>query len=179
VTARLALQRVPVSAFRPTIRQLAAWMHQRTTQVYRALRRGVVKMDAVEALLQTGNRRRPGAPQIIDIFLAAAKSISSTPTDDELRVSKAYLQLLHEQTAVDHIKSTDEMVCQVSRAWRTGSALHRRHHTTRSAGAPPRVRYGLRGCPRTTVQEGGPCGVTGTNARIHHPAAIYAAVDAQ
>jgi hypothetical protein len=73
-------------------------------------------MEAVEALLQSGNRRRPGAPPLIDVFLSAAKGLTGAVDDDALRVSRAYLQLLHEQTAVDHIKSTDEMVCQVRAA---------------------------------------------------------------
>lgn len=50
---------------------------------------------------------------IIDHYLAAVRALGdATPSDDDLRISKRYLDLLTSQTAVDHLKSIDELLVQ-------------------------------------------------------------------
>lgn len=73
-------------------------------------------MDTVESLLTTRARGSPRAakPVIIDAFLAAVRSLGdSTPSDRDLDVTRRFLAVLTEQTAVDHLKSVDEMLQQV------------------------------------------------------------------
>jgi len=73
-------------------------------------------MEAVEAMLTTRARGSPRAakPVIIDAFLTAVRSLGdSTPSDRDLDVTRRFLAVLTEQTAVDHLKSVDEMLQQV------------------------------------------------------------------
>jgi predicted alpha-1,6-mannanase (GH76 family) len=73
-------------------------------------------MDKVERALDEAAKGRGGnkaSATIIDHYLAAVRQLGdATPSDDDLRISKRYLDLLTAQTAVDHLKSVDELLVQ-------------------------------------------------------------------
>jgi len=83
-------------------------------------------MEAVEALLATASAKPRGRqPVLIDTFLAAVRSLSdATPSDKDLEVTKQFLRLLNDQTAVDHLKSVDEMIAQVPTEVRLDAVAH-------------------------------------------------------